>query len=118
MSRNSKAEPIWLVYVAVPSGANRLLLGAEEAERYNADPDGFAAVHFGLSKREYLQWVDLDGAPLCGHRTKGGDLCRNVTGGYQLCAAEWKARHRKLPCTVHGGEPSDPRRRQGTISST
>jgi hypothetical protein len=42
---------------------------------------------FGLSKIEYLQWVDLDGAPLCGHRAKRDDLCRNMTGGYQLRAA-------------------------------
>lgn len=39
---------------------------------------------FGLTKVEYLQWVDLDGAPLCGHRTAGGNLSRNMTGGFRL----------------------------------
>lgn len=112
MSRNTQAEPVWLVNVAVPPGGRTLYLSTEEAERYNADPDAFAAAHFGLSKREYLEWLGLEGAPLCGHRTKGGDLCRNMTGGYQLRAAEWKARHRKLCCTAHGGEPSDVRRRR------
>ena len=82
-------------------------LDDEEAERYNADPDAYAASHFRLSKIEYLQWVDLEGAPLCGHRTKGGDLCCNMTSGYQLRATEWKARHRKLFCTSHGGEPAE-----------
>jgi hypothetical protein len=92
MSRNSRAEPVWITNVAVPGGGN---------QRYNADPDAFAGQHFGLSKIEYLQWIDLDGAPLCCHRTKGGDLCRNMTGGYQLRAAKWKSRHRKLACTSH-----------------
>jgi hypothetical protein len=101
MSRNSQAQPVWITNVAVPGGGNQLLLNADEAARYNADPDGFAGEHFGLSKIEYLQWVDLEGAPLCGHRTKSGDLCRNMTGGYQLRAREWKSRHRKLFCTAH-----------------
>lgn len=106
MGRNSLAEQVWRTNIAVPGGGNTLYLDNEEAEHYNADPDAFAASHFGLSKIEYLQWVDLDGAPLCGHRTKGGDLCRNMTGGYQLRALEWKARHRKLFCTSHRGEPA------------
>ena len=106
MSRNSPAESVWRVNIAVPGGGNTIFLDREEAGRYNADPDAYAASHFGLSKIEYLQWVDLDGAPLCGHRTKGGDLCRNMTGGYQLGAAEWQGLHRKLFCTSHGGNPS------------
>ncbi len=104
MGRNPPAEQIWRTNIAVPGGGNTLYLDSEEAKRYNADPDAFAASHFGLNKIEYLQWVDLDGAPLCGHRTKGGDLCRNMTGGYQLGAPEWKARHRKLFCASHNRE--------------
>jgi hypothetical protein len=106
MGRNSPAEQIWRINVAVPGGGNTLFLDDEEAERYNTDPDAYAASHFGWSKIEYLQWVDLDGAPLCGHLTKGGDLCRNMTGGYQLRSAQWKARHRKRFCTAHGGVPA------------
>ena len=78
MGRNSPAEQVWRTDVAVPGGGNTLYLNDEEADRYNADPDAYAASHFGLSKIEYLQWIDLEGAPLCGHRTKGGDLCRNI----------------------------------------
>jgi hypothetical protein len=107
MGRNSPAEQIWRANVAVPGGGSTLFFNREEAERYNADPDAYAASHFGLSKIEYLQWVELEGAPLCGQRTKGGDPCRNMTGGYQLDAAEWQARHRKLYCTSHGGEPAE-----------
>ncbi|MGM5027701.1 hypothetical protein AB8B02_15885 [Tardiphaga sp. 862_B3_N4_1] len=106
MSRNSQAKPIWQTNIAVPGGGNFLYLDNEKAERYNADPDAYAADHFGLSKIEYMQWIDLDGAPLCGHRTKKGDLCRNMTGGYQLRAGEWQKRHRRLFCASHGGEPA------------
>ena len=112
MSRNSPAERVWRTNIAVPGGGNTLYLDSEEAERYDADPDTYAASHFGLSKIEYLQWVDLEGAPLCGHRTKGGDLCRNMTGGYQLHAADWQKRHRKLFCTSHGGEPAQKETRR------
>jgi len=49
MSRNSEAKPIWIANVAVPGGGNQLLLTADEAALYNADPDGFAGEEF---------WVD------------------------------------------------------------
>lgn len=116
MSRNPKAEPVWIVNVAVPGGGNNLILEPDEAIRYNVDPDAYAAEHFGLTKREYLQWIDLDGAPLCGHRTRGGDLCRNLTGGSQLRATVWKERHRKSFCTAHGGEPTAVRGRRAIPS--
>lgn len=104
MSRNGPAAPIWIANVATPRGGEDLHLDQEEAAKYNADPDAYAARHFGLSKVEYLQWLDLEGSPACGHRTAGGDLCRNRTGGFQLAASEWKARHRKFFCAAHGPE--------------
>lgn len=105
MSRNPKATKIWIANVSVPGGYNTIFLADErEAHQYDADPDAFAGWHFGLSKIDYLQWVELDGAPLCGHRTKGGDLCRNTVGRIQLKAKEWKARHRKVFCAHHRKE--------------
>lgn len=104
--RNKPAEPMWYAEIAIPGGWRRLTLNELEASRYNMDPDAYAAALCGLTKFEYLQWVDLDGAPLCGHRTKSGDLCRNIIGPIQLDAREWKARHRKLNCVAHGGERS------------
>lgn len=102
MSRNSKVEAIWVANVAVPGGGNTIFITTpEEAAHYNADPDAYAAEHFGLSKIDYLQWIDTDGAALCGHRTKGGDLCRNLVSRIQLGAKEWKAKHRKALCTTH-----------------
>lgn len=101
MSRNGPAEPMWIANVAVPEGGHDIYMDEAEAEKYNADPDAYAAQYFGLTKIEYLQWLDLEGSPLCGHRTAGGDPCRNRTGGFQLSASEWKARHRKFICAAH-----------------
>jgi hypothetical protein len=41
-------------------------------------------------------------------RAQGGDLCHNLTGGSQLRAPEWKERHRKRFCHVHGGDKVVP----------
>lgn len=101
MSRNKPAEPIWVAFIAVPGGANRLHLDEREAAKFNSDPDGYAAKEVDLSKVEYLQWIDTDGAALCGHRTKGGDLCRNLVSRIQLSAKEWKAKHRTGLCATH-----------------
>lgn len=111
MSRNKPAEAIWIANVIMPTGGRDLYLDEDEAKIYNSDPDAYAAKSFGLTKIEYLQWLDSDGAPLCGHRTAGGDLCRNLTGGSQLDPSEWKARHRKFNCVTHGGSKADRRRR-------
>lgn len=87
--------------VRVPGGANNISLDEEDLQRYRADPDGLAAEKFGLSKIEYIEWVELDGTPLCSHRTKAGDLCRNATSRIQQSASSWKAAHRKFVCSSH-----------------
>jgi hypothetical protein len=95
---------MWLAYIAIPAGTETIRFDdVREVDSYNADPDLYAAAMHGLSKIEYLQWVDLDGAPLCGHRTRTGDLCRHVIGRVQLGAQEWLATHRKGRCPAHGG---------------
>ena len=103
MSRNRPATPIWTATIDIPGGARELVLTEAEAHRYNADPDGYAASTCGLTKREYLEWVELDGVPLCAHRTSTGDLCRNPVGMSQFDADGWKARHRQELCHIHGG---------------
>lgn len=77
-------------------------LDEDQAAEYNADPDAYAARFVVLAKFEYLLWVDLNGAPLCGARTTGGELCRNAgVGGTQFSVSEWKARRRKAFCATH-----------------
>jgi hypothetical protein len=102
MSRNKLATPTWRIEIAVPGGCHTFYLDASEVAQFNADPDLYAAEMHDLTKVEYLQWIDLDGVPLCGHRTRGGDLCRNIIGPSQQKAAKWKTVHRKGRCAVHG----------------
>lgn len=101
MSRNGPAEPIWTVNVITVWGGENIFMNNAEAKLYEADPDAFAAKHFGLTKIEYYQWLDTEGSPLCRHRTAKGDPCRNRTGGFQLVPRHWKSLHRKLLCSSH-----------------
>lgn len=101
MSINDPSQIHYIANVRVPGGANNISLDEADLQRYRADPDGFAAEQFGLSKIEYIEWVELDGTPLCSHRTKTGDLCRNATSRVQQSASAWKAAHRKLQCSSH-----------------
>jgi hypothetical protein len=107
MPINSPAEPVWVANIRCPWGGESLYLSEEEASEFNSDPDGHAAKHFGISKLEYIEWLNCDGAPLCKHRTKGGDRCRNMTGGMQMRPKEWKTKHRAFFCSSH-----DPDRRK------
>jgi hypothetical protein len=77
----------------------------DEAEQFNADPDGFAAKHFGFDDvDDYREWVACNGAPLCSERTKSGKPCNRQIG--QNHGVEyWRQNHRMVPCPKHGGEP-------------
>lgn len=101
MSRNEPADQIWHANIITVWGGQDLFMSNDEAAQYAADADAYAAKRMGLSKIEYLQWLDTEGAPLCLHRTANGDLCKNRTGGYQLTPAHWKSLHRKLHCAAH-----------------
>ncbi len=107
MAINSPATQIWIAHVVTPAGAENLYLDDDEARQFNENPDAFAAKHFGLSKIDYIQWIGCDGAPLCKHRTKTGDLCRNMTGRIQMRPKDWKKQHRQSYCSSH-----DPAKRK------
>ena len=113
MAINDQAYALWIANVSRPGGAENIYLDDADVPKYNADPDGFAAAHYGLSKLEYIEWVSCDGAPLCRHRTKTGDLCRNMTGRVQMKAADWRGRHRQFYCASH-----DPARRKPSATDS
>jgi hypothetical protein len=77
-----------------------IYLSEEEAARYNADPDQYAAEEFGLSKPDYREWIRCDGSPLCGHRLKSGELCNKGVDQFQN-AETWKRQHRVVRCRRH-----------------
>jgi hypothetical protein len=97
------------VGIRIPGGYRGFRLDPDELEEWNADPDAYAAAVCGLSKFEYLQWIDLDGTPLCGHRNKGGDLCGAIIGRMQMDAHKWKIVHRIECCPAHGGPKKNRR---------
>jgi hypothetical protein len=81
-------------------------LGPDDAAAFNEDPDAYAARHFGMTKVEYVDWIDGGGSPLCGCRTRSGALCRNPVGaGGQLQPDDFRAHHRMFACSVHRGMP-------------
>lgn len=102
MPINGEAFSVWIAEVVVVGGVERLQLSDEEAATFNADPDAFAAKHVGLSGEDYAEWIELEGCPRCGGRTKSGAPCRMQVAGMSD-AAVWKAKHRKLYCANHGG---------------
>ena len=113
MSLNTPCEAytVYEICVRAPAGARTFPVDAAEASRYNADPDGWAAEEFGLSREEYLEWVRLDGQPLCAGRNRFGRACRCSVGRVQFDAGPWKERHRRLFCYAHGGELANDRDR-------
>jgi hypothetical protein len=99
----------WEVSLQTPGcGGGALFLGRKEVDRYNADPDGYAATHFGFATSdEYREWVSIDGAALCSERTRSSEMCRNAISRIQLHSDEWRRRHRLAPCSIHGGQPDE-----------
>jgi hypothetical protein len=102
-------EVIWSVFLLTGKnrqGENYDFSDESEVARYNADPDGFAAKHFGFDDvDDYREWVACDGAPLCSERTKKGRLCRNYACEriHIHTPQDWLRLHRSGPCFVHGG---------------
>jgi hypothetical protein len=95
-------EVVYHIGIKAPGGARNFEGSAEEAAAAEADSLAFAAQAFGLSKREYLEWLRYDGAALCGARLADGDFCSNRVLRLQSDAGDWKAAHRKRFCKHHG----------------
>jgi hypothetical protein len=105
------ADATWIVEFDGPCGTadGTHSLGRDEVEQYNADPDLFAAKALGFATAdEYREWVECNGAPLCGERTKSGKLCRNQIGRIQQSPDNWREHHRSRACASHGGEAEPP----------
>jgi hypothetical protein len=85
----------------------QLTLDPSEAEIFNRDPDAYAASVYRLTKDDYRAWVDANGLPMCGCRTRKGTMCPNVVGKYHphLSPDEWMARNRRHACAAHRGQP-------------
>ena len=96
-----KVDDEGMIGVRVPGGTMGMGIDADEIADYYANPDDYITSRFGLSKVEYIEWIELDGMPLCGAHTKSG-CRRNIIGHGQMGAHEWKAVHRVGHCHLHG----------------
>lgn len=94
-------EVVYHIGIKAPCGARNFEGSAEDAAMAEADSLAFAAQVFGLSKRQYLDWLRYDGAALCGARLADGDLCSNRVLRSGADPDEWKAAHRQRFCKRH-----------------
>jgi hypothetical protein len=98
-------ETLISISLATPWGGECMYVseGDPRIATYEADPDSFAAKHFGLSKNDYVEWIKFGGMPRCGARTRKGTLCENSVGRSQMEPAEFFKLHRSDCCACHGG---------------
>ncbi len=90
-----------------PCGSETVLLTYSDVEKFIDDPEGFVAAQKGVSRDDYLGWLESQGTPRCGALTKKGTRCKNwVSGGMQMRIGEWMNSNGGY-CAVHGGESAE-----------
>lgn len=103
----------FVVNISVPGGGKDIELKPKDIPVYIADEEQCAADHFGVSKPQYLAWIEHEGRARCGGMTSNGKRCRNyVSGHIQLPIYEWLRRDGGY-CVAHGGEGSVEARARG-----
>lgn len=98
---NAKAEVHIYSNIRAPGGGECIAIDEGSVDAFKANPDLFAARHFGATVDEYREWIEFDGTPLCGHRTKAGKLCSLRCGRSQMIIRDFLAMHRVYACGVH-----------------
>jgi hypothetical protein len=70
-------------------------------QRYNENPDRYMAQAMGFETAEsYFEYLDSNGAALCGGLTKTGKPCKAVVK-YCWKPEQWQQLHRKALCRTH-----------------
>jgi hypothetical protein len=96
----------FIAFVRAPGGGQTILLKPPEVASFVKDPEQAAALSFGVSKSEYLDWVRTDGTPRCGAMAKSGKRCqRIISGRIQMPIEAWLQKDGGF-CAVHGGRGS------------
>lgn len=87
-------------------GGSTVVLEPSDVGAFLRDRDQWVADSLGVSKQQYLDWIESGGTPRCGATTKEGHRCKNyVSGGIQRDIDDW-VRLEGGYCAVHGGEAS------------
>ncbi len=94
-------DPVVHIALAHPFGGEAIAISLRDLEKYNNDPDGYAAKHFGLTRDEYKEWIELDGKPRCGAQTRAGQFCKSALSGMMGDSREWLGIHRQEYCRSH-----------------
>lgn len=86
-----------------PHGQMSVPLSSEEVIRYAADPVGYLAEHYRVSRDDYLAWHRSGYKVVCSGFTKSGKPCKAIVPGLSMVTspAVW-ARSRGGHCTTHG----------------
>ncbi|OYX02131.1 MAG: hypothetical protein B7Z15_19155 [Rhizobiales bacterium 32-66-8] len=86
-------------------GAHSVDLTPDQVRLYLQDPDLGAAAASGVSRDDYLAWLESEGGIQCGAATQSGRRClRSVYGAPHEEPAEWvQRRARGDYCHIHGG---------------
>ncbi len=92
-----------LVNVAWISGGSDVSMSPEVMRRFLEDPDDGAAAAVGVSKSDYLAWLEAEGGVQCCGRTRTGGSCRNrLYGGWGEKPSGWVLRQAAgVLCAVH-----------------
>lgn len=106
VERLAKAPIEFVGQVEAPGGGVSIILSAYELSDFCDDPEGFFALKNGVTKEEYLQWVQTEGTPRCGALNAKGKRCQNVvSGGIQMSLNRWLQEDGGF-CHLHGGASS------------
>jgi hypothetical protein len=92
-------------------GGYTFTLSPKDVPVFIADKDECAANHYGVSKAQYLEWLEHGGRPRCSGLTTKRRRCQNyLSGPIQLGIHEW-LRCDGGYCVLHGGATSAEARR-------
>jgi len=105
MSREDLVDldnPTWWISLSAgrSMGSDYVMLNRAQAEEYNKDPNAYAARHAGVSKHDYLDWLENGPFVRCLANTKSGKRCRHgdaCMGGVK----DWVEMQGNYFCFVH-----------------
>jgi len=86
-----------------PSGQVTVYLTPQELIKYAADPVGYLAGHYRVSREDYLAWHRSGYKVICSGFTKAGKPCKATVPGLSLVSspAAW-VQGKGGRCTTHG----------------
>ncbi len=86
-----------------PGGATSLPLSPGEIIEYAADPVGFLAKHYQVTRAEYLGWHEANYNVQCAGTTAKGHRCKaSALGLTGLYSPKVWAENQGAYCSVHG----------------